>query len=129
MDIEVRLLEEQKLEASFDGFKVLADQPEKNGGTNSAPGPFDYFLASTALCAGYFIKSYCLARNLPTSEIKVFQSISRDPENKYKISFNLSINVPESFSDKDKAGLVRAVEGCTVKKAIAEHPQFCVSIN
>ncbi|WP_374987896.1 MotA/TolQ/ExbB proton channel family protein [Pseudomonas aeruginosa] len=32
-------------------------------GDGSAPGPFDYFLASSALCAAYFVKLYCQTRS------------------------------------------------------------------
>lgn len=129
MDIKVTLLDGQKLEAAFEGFKVVADQPENNGGTNTAPGPFDYFLASTALCAGYFIKAYCQARNLPTDGINLQQISSKDPDNKYKLTLNLKITVPATFSDKDKAGIIRAVEGCSVKKTIAEKPEFMIEVD
>ena len=35
----------------FDDFTVISDQPIRYKGDGSAPGPFDYFLASSAMCA------------------------------------------------------------------------------
>ncbi len=128
MEIKVSLLEKQKLVAEFDGFSVFADQPVSSNGENSAPGPFDYFLASTALCAGYFVKAYCLPRNLPTEGISIVQNNVKDPENKYKHTFNISVHLPEGFSEKDREGILRAVEGCSVKKAIQQIPDFKVEV-
>ena len=51
MEIKVNFLDKLRLEAKFDDFTVVADQPIRYKGDGSAPGPFDYFLASSALCA------------------------------------------------------------------------------
>ena len=50
MEIKVNFLDNLRLEAKFDDFSVIADQPIRYKGDGSAPGPFDYFLASSALC-------------------------------------------------------------------------------
>ena len=65
MEIKVNFLDKLRLEAKFDDFTVIADQPIRYKGDGSAPGPFDYFLASSALCAAYFVKLYCTTRNIP----------------------------------------------------------------
>jgi hypothetical protein len=45
MEIKVNFLDKLRLEAKFDDFTVIADQPIRYKGDGSAPGPFDYFLA------------------------------------------------------------------------------------
>ena len=47
MEIKVNYLDNLRLEALFDDFNVIADQPIRYKGDGSAPGPFDYFLASS----------------------------------------------------------------------------------
>jgi ribosomal protein S12 methylthiotransferase accessory factor len=129
MEIQISYLGKQKINANFDGFNIVADQPVASNGDNSAPSPFDYFLASTALCAGYFVKAYCDARNLSVEGIKISQVNSKkDPENKYKQTFEINIQLPETFSQKDKDGILRSVEGCSVKKAIQQMPEFVVNL-
>lgn len=128
MEIKVTLLDNQKLQAEFNGFKIQSDQPENNKGENTAPSPFDYFLTSTALCAGYFVKAYCQPRNLPTDQIEIIQKNSKDPENKYKQIVEFVVRVPKDFSEKDRMGIVRSVEGCSVKKTIQEIPEFKIEI-
>jgi hypothetical protein len=74
MEIKVNFLDKLRLEAKFDDFTVIADQPIRYKGDGSAPGPFDYFLASSALCAAYFVKLYCETRNIPTDNIRLSQN-------------------------------------------------------
>ena len=81
MEIKVNFLDKLRLEAKFDDFTVVADQPIRYKGDGSAPGPFDYFLASSALCAAYFVKLYCTTRNIPTENIRLSQNNIVDPEN------------------------------------------------
>ena len=71
MQINVRFLENLKLEANFDDFSITTDQPIRYKGDGTAPSPFDYFLASSALCAAYFVKVYCKARNIETDDIHI----------------------------------------------------------
>ncbi len=52
------------------GHVIRTDQPLDNGGSNSAPAPFDLFLASIGTCAGIYVKSFCDNRKIPTDNIK-----------------------------------------------------------
>jgi len=121
MQINVRFLENLRLEAAFDDFKVIADQPIRYKGDGTAPGPFDYFLASSALCAAYFVKIYCVARNISTDDIKVTQDNIVDPDNRYNQTFNIEIELPEGISEKDREGMIAAMDRCTVKRVITKY--------
>lgn len=124
MQINVRFLENLRLEATFDDHKVISDQPIRYKGDGTAPSPFDYFLASSALCAAYFVKVYCVARDIPTEDIKVTQNNIVDPENRYNQIFNLEIELPSSISEHDREGILKAMDRCTVKRVIQNNPGF-----
>ncbi|KPV98280.1 Ribosomal protein S12 methylthiotransferase accessory factor YcaO [Pseudoalteromonas sp. P1-9] len=126
MEIKVNYLDNLRLEALFDDFNVIADQPIRYKGDGSAPGPFDYFLASSALCAAYFVKVYCNARDIPTNDIRLSQNNIVDPENRYNQIFKIQVELPESISDKDREGILRSIDRCTVKKVIQTGPEFVV---
>ena len=128
MEIKVNFLDNLRLEAKFDDFTVVADQPIRYKGDGSAPGPFDYFLASSALCAAYFVKVYCLSRNIPTENIRLSQNNIVDPENRYKQIFKIQVELPEDISAKDRQGIVRSIERCTVKKVVQTQPEFVIEI-
>lgn len=124
MEIKVNFLDNLRLEAKFDDFSVIADQPIRYKGDGSAPSPFDYFLASSALCAAYFIKVYCNSRDIPTDGIRVAQNNIVDPEDRYNQIFQIQVELPESLSEKDRTGILRSVERCTVKRVIQTGPEF-----
>ena len=124
MEINVNFLENLRLEAKFDDFTVVTDQPIRYKGDGSAPSPFDYFLASSALCAAYFVRVYCLARDIPTENIKLSQNNIVDPENRYNQIFQIQVELPESISDKDREGILRSIDRCTVKKVVQTGPEF-----
>ncbi|MBC3493925.1 OsmC domain/YcaO domain-containing protein [Pseudomonas taiwanensis] len=126
MEIKVNFLDNLRLEAKFDDFTVIADQPIRYKGDGSAPGPFDYFLASSALCAAYFVKLYCQTRNIPTEHIRLSQNNIVDPENRYNQIFKIQVELPEDISEKDRQGILRSIDRCTVKKVVQTGPQFII---
>ena len=124
MEINVNFLDNLRLEAKFDDFTVVTDQPIRYKGDGSAPSPFDYFLASSALCAAYFVRVYCLARDIPTHNIRLSQNNIVDPENRYNQIFKIQVELPEDLSDKDRQGILRSIDRCTVKKVVQTGPEF-----
>jgi ribosomal protein S12 methylthiotransferase accessory factor len=126
MEIKVNFLDKLRLEAKFDDFTVIADQPIRYKGDGSAPGPFDYFLASSALCAAYFVKLYCDTRNIPTENIRLSQNNIVDPENRYQQIFKIQVELPEDISAIDRQGILRSIDRCTVKKVVQAGPEFVI---
>ncbi|WP_237064440.1 OsmC domain/YcaO domain-containing protein [Microbulbifer zhoushanensis] len=124
MEINVNFLDNLRLEAKFDDFTVITDQPIRYKGDGSAPSPFDYFLASSALCAAYFVRVYCNARDIPTHNIRLSQNNIVDPENRYNQIFKIQVELPEDISEKDRQGILRSIDRCTVKKVVQTGPDF-----
>lgn len=128
MEIKVNFLDNLRLEAKFDDFTVTADQPIRYKGDGSAPSPFDYFLASSALCAAYFVKVYCKARDIPTDNIRLSQNNIVDPEDRYNQIFQINLELPNDISDKDREGILRSIDRCTVKKVVQTGPEFKIEV-
>ncbi len=126
MEIKVNFLDKLRVEAKFDDFTVIADQPIRYKGDGSAPGPFDYFLASSALCAAYFVKLYCVTRNIPTENIRLSQNNIVDPENRYQQIFKIQVELPPDIQEVDRRGILNSIERCTVKKVVQAGPEFVI---
>jgi len=126
MEIKVNFLDKLRLEAKFDDFTVIADQSIRYKGDGSAPGPFDYFLASSALCAAYFVKLYCDARGISTEHIRLSQNNIVDPDNRNRQIFKIQIELPADMSAKDRQGILRSIDRCTVKKVVQAGPEFLI---
>jgi ribosomal protein S12 methylthiotransferase accessory factor len=122
------------MEVTFDGDKVITahlngqiirtDQPLENGGGNSAPAPFDLFLASIGTCAGIYVKSFCDRRQISTEGMKIIQTMEFDKEKKTPSLFKLDIQLPSGFPEKYKEAVINAAELCLVKKTINYLPEF-----
>ena len=59
----------KKVAAHYAGFDIATDQGVDSGGEGTAPEPFDFFLASLATCAGYYVLKFCEGRSIPTDGI------------------------------------------------------------
>lgn len=122
MDIEIKILDGVKLQAKLGDHTVNSDQPKENGGDGTAPNPFEYFLASVGLCAGHYINAFCKQREIPTNNIVIMQKVSRNTEG--KVVFSIEVKLPTDFPEKYKDSVIKAAEGCAVKKAIQSQPVF-----
>jgi ribosomal protein S12 methylthiotransferase accessory factor len=124
------------MEVTFDGGKVITahlngqiirtDQPLENGGGNSAPAPFDLFLASIGTCAGIYVKSFCDRRQISTEGMKIIQTMEFDNEEKTPSLFKIDIQLPSGFPEKYKEAVINAAELCMVEKTINNQPEFQV---
>jgi len=124
------------MEVTFDGGKVITahlnghiirtDQPLDNGGGNTAPAPFELFLASIGTCAGIYIKSFCDRRQIPTDDIRIIQTMEFDEVKKVPKTISLDIQLPVGFPEKYREAVVNAAELCLVKKTISNQPEFKV---
>jgi len=121
-ELIITLEEGKKINAEYKGHNMTTDQPEKSGGDNSAPSPFDFFLASLGTCAGFYVKMFCEQRQIDTSGIKIIQSMEHDKETRLISRINLDIQVPDSFPEKYKAAVIKAADQCAVKRHLQAPP-------
>ena len=122
------------MEITFDGGKVISahvnghiirtDQSLKSGGANTAPSPFELYLASVGTCAGVYVKSFCDNRQIPTDNIKIIQTTEYNKETGLPINMTIDIKLPADFPEKYKASVINVAELCKVKKSIASPPEF-----
>ena len=110
--------------AHHQGHDIRTDQPEAGGGTNSAPAPFDLFLASIGTCAGIYVKSFCDQRSIPIDNIKIIQSVDYDMQKRLPSKIKLDIQLPVDFPEKYRNAVISAADLCAVKRAIADPPVF-----
>ena len=127
-DIEVTFPGGKRVDARVGEYIVRTDQPVSAGGEGSAVAPFDLFLASIATCAGIYVLGFCQARSLPTEGIRLREHVVYDEATKLPKHVHLDVVLPASFPEKYRAAVVRAAEGCKVKKTIAAQPTIDVGI-
>ncbi len=110
-----------KVDAHFRGHTIQTDQPP----ADSAPMPFEVFLASIGTCAGIYVLGFCRQRNLPTEGIRIIQRNHADMNGMVN-NIELEIQVPPTFPAQYYDALVRSAELCKVKKTLENPPTFDV---
>ena len=113
-----------RVNAQHKGFEIATDQPEKNGGENSAPSPFDLFLVSLGTCAGFFALRFCQQRDLPTEGMRLSLAAEHNPETKRLDRIEITLNLPDGFPAKYRPAIIRATDQCAVKKALDDPPEI-----
>jgi len=126
MEMEIVFPGGKKVDANYKGFTIKTDQPLGSGGENSAPAPFDLFLASLGTCAGIYVLGFCQQRGIPMDGMKIVQRMEIDPMKRGIGAITLEIQVPPDFPEQYKEAVIRSAELCAVKKHIQDPPEFSI---
>ncbi len=113
-----------KVNAEYKGFTIKTDQAVFNDGDNSAPAPFDLFLASLATCAALYVFRFAQQRNMPTDNIYLTLNTEKDRKRRMLSKIKFDVFLPDDFPEKYKKAIINAVNLCAVKKHIHEPPEF-----
>lgn len=124
MDIMVTFPGNKKVDATTRGFTVHSDQPISNGGENSALSPFEFFAASLATCAGFYVQEFMVGRSLPMDDVAVTFHGERDRETHMYRKFTVNVLLPDTFPEKYKNAILKTVDACAVKKHLYDPPEF-----
>lgn len=125
MEIKVTFDGNKKVNAQVGKHIVCTDQPVNGGGEDSAPSPFELFLASMATCAGIFVKGYCDNRNIPTEGITLTQTHEFD-EKGLATKIEITVNLPKDFPEKSIDSVLHVANLCKVKKQLLAVPEMTV---
>jgi len=126
MDLEAKITFPggKRVDAEIEGRSIPTDQPPSLGGEGSAPEPFALFAASIGTCAGFYVLSFCQSRGLPTSGIVLRERLRY--QDKTLAAVELDIELPDGFPERYREAVVRAADGCKVKRALDARPGFVV---
>jgi putative redox protein len=128
MDMEIKFPSGKKVESHYGGFTVKTDQPVTEGGSGSAPSPFELFLASIGTCTGYYVLSFCQKNNIPTEQMRLTANIQRNLETHLVETIRIEIHVPKEFPEKYKNAVVKAAEACAVKRHLDTPPKIHIIV-
>ena len=113
-----------RVNAQYKGFETATDQPDKNGGENTAPAPFDLFLVSLGTCAGFYALRFCQQRELSVDGMQMSLETVRNPETKRLDRIEIILHLPHGFPEKYRSAIIRATDQCAVKKVLVDPPEI-----
>ena len=127
MEMEIISAGGKKVNALYKDFTIKTDQSKEYGGDESAPEPFDMFLASIGTCAGINVIVFCQRHSIPTDKIKIILLFERNLETKMMEKIKIEIQLPPDFPEKYKKAVIRSADSCSVKKHIINPPESEIS--
>jgi len=117
----------RRVEARIRGHVIHTDQPGEKGGSDSAPTPYELFLASIGTCAGLFVQSFCSARGIPTGGIAIRQTVHYGKDGEIE-EVELLIDLPSTFPEAFREPLLNAVDLSSVKRVLARPPRISAGL-
>jgi uncharacterized OsmC-like protein len=124
MEVIVRRQGGLRFEASARGHVVVTDQPKDLGGLDQAMTPPELLLAALGGCAGYYAAEYLRARSLPADGLEIRVSAEKALQPARLAEFRIEVCTPAADSDRNREGLMRAVQKCLIHNTLLQPPDF-----
>ena len=127
MDMKVYFPGGKRVYADYGDFTIETDQPARGGGDDSAPAPFDLFLASIGTCAGIFALGFMQQRGIDPAGSSIQMTPQFDPSVGLITRIDLQLTLPDGFPEKYQAAIINAMNLCSVKKHLHQPPEFQIT--
>ena len=124
MDMQIYFPGGKRVYADYGEFTIETDQPARGGGDDSAPAPFDLFLASIGTCAGIYALGFMQQRGIDPQGSRITMRMHRDQDAGLISKIDLELQLPAGFPEKYRAAVLNAMNLCTVKKHLHQPPEF-----
>lgn len=103
--------------ATTSGHELASDEPERRGGTNTGPAPFDLMIGSLGACTAITLRMYSERKqwNLGTIEVKL--RLIKEGDGPMQIERKISVS--ETIDGEQQAKLLEIADKTPVTKALA----------
>jgi putative redox protein len=127
MEMQIYFPGGKRVYADYGGFTIETDQPERGGGDDSAPAPFDLFLASIGTCAGIYALGFMQQRGIDPAGSRITMRTHFDQAAGLISKIDLELVLPAEFPEKYRAAVINAMNLCAVKKHLHQPPAFAIT--
>jgi uncharacterized OsmC-like protein len=110
--------------------ELVFDQPRSvPGGEDRGPSPLDVLAVSVAACAHYFAAAYLHGRGLTTEGLSVEVETEKERVPVSRIGrVAMHVTLPAGLSEKQIAGIERAIKSCPAYGTLLHSPSVEVAI-
>jgi putative redox protein len=98
---------------------LRSDLKPSSGGTDTAPGPHDYFDAALASCQVATAMWYAKRHAIPLERVSCRVDSDDTDEAKGIYKMTLHVELVGALTDDQRASIMRAIEKCPIKKLMA----------
>lgn len=97
--------------------EVKSDEPEKRGGTNTGPSPFELMLASLGACTAITLRMYAGRKQWKLGTIDVALRLLKDGDGPMRIERKISVS--ERMDVEQQSKLIEIADKTPVTRALA----------
>jgi putative redox protein len=119
--IAVTHVGEDRFQIETRGHVVLADQPRSDG-MEVGPTPVELMVMALAGCAAHYAVGYLRERGLPEAKLGVDARWTMRADPPRVGTVELTVTPPGRLEPDEYAGMVAAVERCTVHNTLRQPP-------
>lgn len=107
---------------------VTVDQPNTDGGQDTAPTPTELFIASLASCVGFYARRYLARHHLPAAGLSVTADYTMGTRPARVTDIRIDIELPEGVPPERRDALLAVATHCTVHNTLADPPQVTIAL-
>lgn len=97
---------------------VQIDVPAGMGGSDRAPTPPEYFVASLGACVAALVANYCNQAGLDATGLSVDVSFEKASNPSHLTNMHVTVNLPYADCSKREAALRKVAEHCPVHETM-----------
>ncbi len=113
--LEAKYQGKKKVEVRVNNYKVYTDMPVESGGQNSAPNPFEMFMASFLACQAVFAMAF-VEKNGMKKEDFSFRAEPVFDDKGLITKMTTIVKVPSDFPQEKEAHFINVLKTCKVGK-------------
>lgn len=113
-----RRVEGFETEIEIRGHRLVADEPQEDGGKDAGPRPTELLAASLASCAAVTIVMYADRKGWEVGNLEVAVDY-RKPSVDEQPGFEVRISIPADLSDEQRERILVIASKCPVHKTLA----------
>jgi putative redox protein len=99
--------------------RIVTDQPQRAGGTDSGPSPVELLGGSLGSCIAFYVQQFCQARGLPYQGMQV-EVEQRGEKNPARVAeFVARVLMPADLPEQYMPMLERVVRSCPAHNTLA----------
>ena len=103
--------------ATTTGHELASDEPERRGGTNTGPAPFDLMLGSLGACTAITLRMYSERKQWNLGTIDVALRLVKEGDDPMRIERHISVS--EAVDGEQQSKLLEIADKTPVTKALA----------
>jgi len=125
--VTVRHLAGDRLRIEVRGHLLFSDQPEEDGGDDTAPTPTELFIASLAACVAYYAERFLRRNDLSTEGLAVGAEFDWAGSPHRVGAIRLMVDAPGLTHEREEA-FRRVIDHCTIHNTLRQPPEVELSL-